>query len=49
MIFMTPDEHLRLMVGDLVVQLALVKAERDALKNDLNQQNHQAVPDVAPA
>ncbi len=31
----TPDYYLKLLVGDLLVQLALIKAENDALREEI--------------
>jgi hypothetical protein len=34
---MTAEEHLRILIGDLIVKIALLTAENDMLKQQLQQ------------
>jgi hypothetical protein len=45
---MTPEDYIRQMLGDLMLQLAIVKAERDALKVQLTPQEKVPLPNPVP-
>lgn len=46
---MTPDDHLRLLIGDLVLRVAQLAAENDALKAQLTPAPEPPKPETPNA